>query len=34
MEIYAGKQQKYLHPEFSRGMITVLNSVKVIVRVS
>jgi hypothetical protein len=26
MEIYGGKQQKYLHPEFSRGMITVLNT--------
>ena len=34
MEIYAGKQQKYLRSEFSNGMITVLNSVKVIVRVS
>ena len=34
MGIYAGKQQKCLRSEFGRGMITVLNSVKVVVRVS
>ena len=34
MRIYAGKQQKCLRSEFSKGMIAVLNSVKVLVRVS
>jgi len=34
MEVYAGKQQKCLRSEFSKGMITVLHSGKVVVRVS